>query len=71
MLMVSVALVMAVVVTNIYAKKNSKSWCWPWLVNMAARWCLVEYTASFISDSDDTPIRRQSTDGANGSLGLV
>lgn len=66
MLMVSVALVMAVVVTNIYAKKNSTSWCWPWLVDIAGRFCSSEYSAS----SEELYIRRQS-DGMNGALRSV
>jgi len=37
MLMVSIALVMAVIVTNIYAKKNTSQRCPAWAVNLASR----------------------------------
>jgi len=37
MLMVSIALVMAVIVTNIYAKKNSSQRCPEWAVHLASR----------------------------------
>ena len=37
MLMVSIALVMAVIVTNIYAKKNTSQRCPEWAVHLASR----------------------------------
>ena len=37
MFMVSIALVMAVIVTNIYAKKNTSQRCPPWAVHLASR----------------------------------
>ena len=43
MVMVSIALVMAVIVTNIYAKKDSPQRCPAWTVRLASRFYPVHY----------------------------
>jgi len=59
MLMVSIALVMAVIVTNIYAKKNTSLRCPKWAVHLASRifpsYSLPEResNASFVSIASD------------------
>ena len=68
MLMVTIALVMCVTVTNIYAKKDSPERCPPWVVNFVAKFYSKAYLPQVPPSSSHRSRKHSPANGKHGDI---